>query len=340
MKEKKLILHLGFPKTGTTTLQKWVFPRIPDINYVGRYYGATEPWQTNLEKLPQQFKVEGAKSPDELENRIKIAGDALRKTLENSQIPTLFSAEGTLGQCLAPYPGMFSHNRFKPAPRLEEVLLHVKSICDEAGVNSPKLIFTMRRQDELLSSFYAEAFMDRYSRVQQTSTFDGFLNSIFSDEQIIDTNALYSCRLEDKCREVFENLDLKFLSFNSLKNDLNGFSKELAEFIGTDPLPIIKLLETATPENVRRGVISEDGLKIRRKNATYYMDQMKKKFLPARSLGIGRHLRFFLNKVEYGPRVFAPTTEQLSKIRLFFAEDNAIFKDRHPNCSLDTLEKV
>lgn len=36
MKDARLVLHVGYPKTGTTTLQRRVFPRHTDIDYLGK----------------------------------------------------------------------------------------------------------------------------------------------------------------------------------------------------------------------------------------------------------------------------------------------------------------
>lgn len=44
---KKLIIHVGYPKTGTTYLQSLIFPSSQRIEYLGTFYS------TEGKKLPQ-----------------------------------------------------------------------------------------------------------------------------------------------------------------------------------------------------------------------------------------------------------------------------------------------
>ena len=36
---RRLILHIGLPKTGTTSLQKYLFPNLPNVYYLGKFHG-------------------------------------------------------------------------------------------------------------------------------------------------------------------------------------------------------------------------------------------------------------------------------------------------------------
>ena len=46
MSNKRLLLHIGYPKTGTTTLQESFFSNLKQIDYIGKPYKAS--WKRDL----------------------------------------------------------------------------------------------------------------------------------------------------------------------------------------------------------------------------------------------------------------------------------------------------
>lgn len=328
MSEKVLYVHCGYPKTATTTLQKWVYPNIPAIKYVGRTYQESGRSQIESEIMS------GIRLISSVDERgIYHKGNEHLKELSVDASKVLISLEGILAQCLVPAPAVRFSNNVDSAPSLRQALTHVRLFAAEAGFDTVKPIVTLRKQGDLLSSFFAEGYMDRYSRISEICTFEKFIDVLISGHGCVDSNVVNYCALEADLIDVFGEGNYQFLFFKWIKESPELFSQTLGDFIGVDASSIHDSLTQSVPENVRRSQGAKTQLKIRRKNARYYLDRTKKLLMPNRSLGLGRHLGSVLAKFEYGPAVLEPSEEALSRIRKFYHSSNHEFVKRHPEFS-------
>lgn len=128
---KPMFVHLGYPKTATTTFQQHVFPRHPDLAYLGKLIPSFRYTDPSLFGL-----VDALMTVDSIS----------------------YNGASTLRQALA------SHRRADPARTLlvsSESFLHVTAT--DAGVVASriqaafapcKVIITLREQRSLLQSFY------------------------------------------------------------------------------------------------------------------------------------------------------------------------------------------
>src|SRR5262249_32612815 len=110
------IVHIGYPKTGSTWLQREVFPRL------GIRYGSAEP---ELGRLIGEL-AEG-----------EVDAEAFRRA--RGEGPVLISNEGLVGSMWGPV-----ENGLRNAERLHEV------------VPGARIAVLVRRQDEMLRSLYAQ----------------------------------------------------------------------------------------------------------------------------------------------------------------------------------------
>lgn len=55
--KKKMIIHLGFPKTGTSYLQKNIFTRLDGVNYLGRWDNSYSNGALGLKKFRILFII-------------------------------------------------------------------------------------------------------------------------------------------------------------------------------------------------------------------------------------------------------------------------------------------
>lgn len=130
----KLFIHAGFPKTGTTTLQKCLFPLL-ELDYWGKI-GSTYPHQEMKE--------------------VFLNGQPIALNLKKT---TLVSEEGI---------AFFGNNHNEKAKHLKEIT---------KGLNA-ELIFTIRKQGDLIPSFYAQTYRGK--------NFDEFVSeNCFDYEKLI-----------------------------------------------------------------------------------------------------------------------------------------------------------
>ena len=318
-----LYLHVGYPKTATTTLQKWVFPYLPDINYIGPGYcekGSSE----SAKKIISAIRLDAFRNDSKL---IAIGADLLKN--QNYICDVMISTEAILGQCLVPSENP-RRNGKKVFPKVKGNLEHALKFADMAGFTDVKVIVTVREQGDLLSSFFAEAYMKWYSRLPQISTFEKFTDDLLLHNECVDSSVVNYQDLENVLIELLGENNYVFLGFDWLKKDPEKFSKVLGEFLGTDYSVILEKIGAASPENVRRAVKTKTSLKMRRKNARYFLDRIKKIFLPNVNLGIGRFLGLWLSKIEYGPKDFEPDAHDIERIREFYKSSNRKFAERNP----------
>ncbi|KPA10239.1 hypothetical protein MHK_009553 [Candidatus Magnetomorum sp. HK-1] len=118
----KIVLHIGFHKTGTTFLQSKIFPKIKDIKYLGKYYDKRK----NI--IDDDF-IDYIQYSEYFDYRIPQ-----QKILEYSKDSSILISWERL---LRPY------RLERNAERLSKVL----SIFDDLGI-----IITIRRQDNLIWS--------------------------------------------------------------------------------------------------------------------------------------------------------------------------------------------
>jgi len=132
----KPIVHIGFPKTGTTSLQKGYFEKHPEFNYIG---------QTNIPNDIRKVIELDILSKSEFEyNREHVI----------SKFQSLISTQNIIN------PGkvfIFSHEAltyFSEEFRTDmaEIARRISDIFSEA-----KILITIRRQDRMLCSLYQQA---------------------------------------------------------------------------------------------------------------------------------------------------------------------------------------
>ncbi|MBK9161524.1 MAG: sulfotransferase [Nitrosomonadales bacterium] len=130
------VIHIGFPKTGTTTLQKWYFSTHPEFAYLG---------QTNI--------------PADLRKWFEL--DVLCKSeMEYEREPVIRAFREKRDQLMQADPGktfVFSHEAltyYTEAFRVDmaEMARRVKDIFGEA-----RIVITIRSQDTMLCSLYQQA---------------------------------------------------------------------------------------------------------------------------------------------------------------------------------------
>jgi len=214
---KKIILHLGFPRTGSTYLQSRVFPKIKNINFLGK------PFNKNYSKIFYEFEKK-IFSYDDLyfEKRKNFLGKDIDKLFTNKI--NLISHEGFLRNTRFYekkdkfYKGNNYSNNLK---RIYEVF---KTIVPKKNIY---FIIYVRKQTDLLPSYYSNFWKSEY-QISKSVNYAKFINNCFDPNKfnfgkIINYNVLYDYLVSFIPRSKINFIDFESF-FSKEKNKIKLFA--------------------------------------------------------------------------------------------------------------------
>lgn len=220
---KNIYLHIGYPKTATTTLQARLFSQHPELIYL----------RSKEKQLNFVSDVFFARENFVKRNIRNIKNELLKNTNCCRSGKFVYSEESLLSF------SMFF--RFNPAPYIWMVepnsvarKLHV-SFSDTGVFDSVKIIVTIRKQDEMLKSMYAQVYNLVFKRFRETCNFKKFLNYSLLESPangIIDT--LHYNDIIGEYESLFGKGNICVLVFEELKKDKEKYIKKLSDFMGID----------------------------------------------------------------------------------------------------------
>lgn len=218
---KTLYLHIGYPKTATTTFQKFLYPahsQIKDIkanslSFFSKLHYSRENY----------FKRESLQTYKELSSLI-IDKD-FDKFVISSESLTSFS----MYYQFFPKPYIWSAEPNSIARKLKTVFL------DSTVFDNVKIIISIRKQDEMLKSLYAQTYNLVFKRFKETDTFKKFLKysiELNNDNFIIDT--LHYNEILKVYEELFGIENICVLVFEELQKHRITYIKKLCSFMEID----------------------------------------------------------------------------------------------------------
>lgn len=311
----KLFYHIGYPRTATTFLQKHIFPKHKDINYLGCKYHNNEKQIISyykLYKLGQLYTsheiLSGNIDYDKVEQIINI------NIFKDNNINLLSS------ESLASYTNL---NNFVDIKLINKYL--------ESKNKNIELHFLLvvRNQFDLIKSTFYHSYplMPKHMGVK---TFNELV-SLFGFGTDIPTYKTYEFHknikyfkfnsLYDFLKENFPSAKIKVLMYEDLLNKKEFFLQELSEFLKIDQKTT---LEMSSNEDSVNKLKKKDGV-------IYYGSSMKflisnnKFYIKIRPLipkFIRKFLTFLLTKKEesYNDKI-----NDREKVLKFFEEDNEKF---------------
>lgn len=258
-------IHIGFPKTATTTLQDNVFAHHSEIRYLGKsaaFKGNREPIIYNRAALFMNIW-------------------RLSRKLWNPEEAVRMAADCVLPYCSLGGPNVISLEEFSYAtPRRWDVPKRLKQVFGNA-----RIILTIRSQyDSLVSAYYW-----KFLNLELNTDFDEWFDSMMACAQnaLNRTNQpLNLPRYYDVVRvyaEVFGKENICIIPFEWLRHDSLKFAEKLSDFIGIDAAET-HLLLSRKRQNIRQ---SELTIK--------YQRQVKKIFL-----AFFRHINKNLSRSQIG----------------------------------------
>lgn len=206
----RLFLHVGYPKTASTTLQKHLFARHPDLFYLGR------PFAEPIAAIEKDILTADAERFDQ---RLSESQAAVRAALAAAGArPALLSHEGFLRATR--YDG---HDVRRTAERLHRLFAGALEQADEIGV-----VIVVRNQADLILSHFVQFVKGRQSDL------DAYLVAALEDPRSGLLSSLFYDDIADLYAGLFGRAKVNVLAFESLVDDPAAFFGRLCGILGID----------------------------------------------------------------------------------------------------------
>lgn len=293
----RVLIHIGYPKTGTTSLQKHIFSSFRGVCYLGLYDRHGELYKFN-ESAIESIYTESSFSFDK-----KI--DDFHKLDQSNYI---FSEENLLTECMIPSRSRKGYER--RTQDINVVLSNLKAFFSCADI---EILMTIRRQKEIIPSFYAQHYHKRFKSIKATSTASAYISEVLKGGGIAahyNYNSVYEAAIN-----CFGVGNVTVIPMEMISTDSKKFIDKIGAVLGAD-----SSLRKIPFENVRKGkgVYKVDDI--------YNMEAIFNKAFKCRvSSAFLRSIR--LPKLMF-PTEFRVSEKLLSKIDAEFSTSNKILSKK------------
>ncbi|MEX0450733.1 hypothetical protein V6X62_02725 [Spiribacter sp. 218] len=180
---KRLVIHVGYPKSGTTSMQRNLYPQIGDRAYLGKpkKFGVYNDEQTgrSWNIWGNIRRIVGADDAHFYNALPEIAASLRRRVLDSDQDVVVLSDEDLLrpSRCLSQTRSLSDVSRIPERLRV----LHEEGLSDICDLH---VLITIRRQSDLIPSYYAQFGGEEVYYGVYRAGFDRFLRFCLEDDQI------------------------------------------------------------------------------------------------------------------------------------------------------------
>ncbi|RLB76702.1 MAG: hypothetical protein DRH06_05360 [Deltaproteobacteria bacterium] len=212
--KSNIFIHPGFVKTATSSLQQLAFSRHPEIQYLG---------------LPERIA--------DVRWAIKHICYADSIIYEEQKVSDVFN--NALQSFDLERPILLSHEVFALHESKDKGLVarRLKTLFPEA-----KVFFTLRRQEEVLASFYLQK-LPRYMRENSFVSFDRWLKDQAKSAHLSILDDLNYFHVVSYYAKLFGREGIRLFLFEDLRKNTMSYSRQIAEYIGVDPVAFQNLIE-------------------------------------------------------------------------------------------------
>lgn len=244
---RRIIIHPGFPKTGTTALQTHLFPRL--CNNLGWHY-----WGNTYEH-----------SEEEAVNRLRGLGHLRRALFEKDEL--FFIQYRT--HLLSKYLSMewknillscediiFDSFRYLVVEKnllvsdVVSTFRKLSALLTEKENVEIKVFLLIRNQSDIIQSLYAQSYMHHYRKIVELNTIEKFIDNIEIGKKYNHLfSSLYYHTLIEKIIQVFGAENVEVLTYEDFLDDQASVTRCLSKLMNTD-----LSIDTIQQENVRREI--------------------------------------------------------------------------------------
>jgi hypothetical protein len=221
---KKFIIHIGYPKTATTTIQKNIFMKYCSSRYMGKKYIQDE-ISNNLDSIIDSLLFDSETIFDiKLSSHIEI----IKSYAKNINDKIIIS------------------NEILSKKYYQIIIARLDRLFNIQDYSKCEIIITLRNQKELIFSQYIEKYkgnnkkFNEYLQNGLSSPYDNCLYSVYDFYEIYQAYSL-----------VFGKSSVHILLYEDLKYNPKIFSMKLSDLINVDESLIYNVLATKK-ENIKK----------------------------------------------------------------------------------------
>ena len=314
---KSVYVHIGYPKTATTTLQNYLFPKHSQVQYL----------RDGTKNLSFIGNIFFARENSLKRNRNNIQNE-LKQFVSSDKNKYAYSEESLTSF------SMFY--RFVPNPYIwtvepNSIARKLKSAFKDAEVfDDVKIIVTIRKQDAMIKSMYAQVYNFVFKKFKETKTFSKFLKySIDENSDGFILDALHYNDVIKEYEDLFGKENICVLVFEELKQDKESYIKKLCEFMDIDFEEAMRLIG----DNQTNKRSSSSGYKSDERNIIELLSFYKNKYIGGKSLGLSDSWVYkMLTKIYILGKVLKDleiNNEYNKKLNDFYAKGNKELSERY-----------
>lgn len=209
---KTIYLHIGYPKTATTTLQNDVFTHCRSLCYLGKI-------KNKVPYLPEEGLSESIAPTilyDLYMNNPSFHSNLsqYRQQINSIEAERLLLSDENIIQL---------HTAVTP---LESILANIRLLFENCHI---KLLVTIRQQASLIESIYNQGFMNLWRKIKALNTLDKYVDSVVNTN--ITTNKYNFDYLIGYFAQELGQQNILVLPYELLARDTKQFLAELASFL-------------------------------------------------------------------------------------------------------------
>lgn len=275
----KLCIHLGYPKTGTTSLQQGFFPVVDDVIYLGKIGegGFSASYDILSEKLINDICF----IPNKLFERQYSQID--KSTFEEGKRYVL-SEENFIFNCIRPI-----NKELGGISKFETILKNLQHIFPKSDFEL-SFILVYREQVEVIESLYAQSYNNYYRFHDELNTIDNFVKFITKP------NSSYGPILEPSVLEgmlisIFDKPSIKIISHELLSYRPSCFYKEICQFLQVPHSEYENIVKN-------KRASAKGGKRARQLSLYSYIRHLKSLLFPNLKISSNNYLAVFLKKIK------------------------------------------
>ncbi|NOX09282.1 MAG: sulfotransferase [Gammaproteobacteria bacterium] len=261
MNHNSLYIHIGYPKTATTWLQRCVFPELDGVSYL-HFQDERYGWLNELvQEHDFSFNVDNLR--DKFNNSVQGLGK------DNKYVISWESLAGDV---------------FTAGANAESLSRRLKDVFPEASI-----IITIRNQLDMVESIYRQ-----YIHEGGSLSINDFLDLASPSPVRLAREHFFYDRIVDNYQTLFGVDRVKVLVYEDLKKDKAEFLRQLTGFVGVESN--LSRIEARCVSHVNVGMSAPSLFIARILNRLVYSHFNLAPLIP-RWLVSARHVRFVLQRV-------------------------------------------
>ena len=241
---KTLVIHIGWPKTATSTIQDCFFRALHEqgkINYLGKYalrqkggiYEVWNPWVDFVSHCVYGKEISSEEVADLCEKLREGTS-----VLSNEDFPISFFG--------------IKDRKFLPETDPIMVPSRIKALVHALGVHDVKIIAVIRNQPDAIYSTYVEGWRWYFRHEPSLAAFRDYLYEGISKGFYGVFRMFFYAEILMEYQKMFGEGNIRVLFFEDIKNDRRAFCRQFASFIGLEHADILEKVLSSEKRNVKR----------------------------------------------------------------------------------------